>query len=175
MEKIVLDIKKPQRITKLLNSLGWVMIVFSCLLFVVAEGKILGWGELFGLPILLGLLFFLINYLFFPSKKSGELFLTDKEIKIFLMGKQKELPFEEITKITVILARNVGKFHRDWWPITDIKEPYHSSVHNYLFVRLKRRKVITVRYALSTREQEQYLLTILKENSEKYGFRLKVK
>lgn len=67
------------------------------------------------------------------------------------------------------------KFHRDWWPITDIKEPYHSSVHNYLFVRLKRRKLITVRYALSTREQERYLLTKLKENSEQYGFRLKVK
>jgi hypothetical protein len=112
---------------------------------------------------------------FFPPKKSGELFLTDREIRIFLKGKEKDLKFDEVSKITVVLARNMGRFHRDWWPINDDPGPYTPSTKNHLLVKLKKGKSILVPYCLSTRKEEKNLLTILKEKSEKYRFGLKVK
>ncbi|MCL6257575.1 hypothetical protein M3O96_00640 [Aquiflexum sp. TKW24L] len=175
MEKFVLDIKQPPKIKMLLNSIAWVLMGLSILIFVVITEFIPNGGAVIAFTILLGVLLFLINYIFFPAKKSGELFLTDNEVRILQMGKKKHLPFREISKITVILPQHGGEFHKDWWPVNDVPGPYHASFQNQLLAKLKKGKSIMVPFCLSSKKQEKSLLTILRENSEKYGFELKVK
>jgi hypothetical protein len=175
MEKLILDIKKPSKTTKMLNSIAWLFIVVSLVIFLVTAESVHRWGILFLLPVGVAMLFFLLTVLFFPPKKTGELFLTENKIRIFLKGKEKELKFDDVSKITVVLARNIGRFHRDWWPINDDPAPYNPSSKNHLLVKIKKGKSILVPYFLSTKQQENHLLTILKETSEKHKFGLKVK
>jgi hypothetical protein len=174
MQKLILDIKKPSKTTTMLNSIAWVFLLVSLVIFLVTADSFHRWGILFILPVGIAMLFFLLTLVFFPPKKTGELFLTQNKIRIFLKGKQKDLRFEDVSKITVVLARNIGRFHRDWWPINDDPAPYNPSTKNHLLVKIKKGKSILVPYCLSTKQQEKLLLTMLKETSEKHGFGLNV-
>ncbi|WP_373524191.1 hypothetical protein [Aquiflexum sp.] len=127
------------------------------------------------MPIFLGLLILLFNYLFFDSKKSGEIKLREEEIIFIQNGKKQSFRFSGISKIRLMLFSKTYSFHRNWWPLKDETGPYESSELNFIQIKPKKGKTKFIRVYLDSRKTENDLLDFLHEKCSHYQVGLKVK
>ncbi|WP_194776832.1 hypothetical protein [Pararhodonellum marinum] len=174
MKTVKLDIKEPLKIARYLKGLGWIFLVVSLFLFLIDEGKLEQRNLLIAMSFIFSMVLFISDYLLLPRKKTGEIKLDNKQITICRTRHKKEIPFEEVVKIKVILANRTDRFHRDWWPLNDAPTRYESSSENLLDIKTRNGKNFYASFHLDQKRTERKLVQTLRQLGKKYRVKLRV-
>lgn len=174
MKELALDIKETNNTSQLLNISGFGLLMIGFGLFVVIDKSLPYWGIVVCLPLASGLLFFLINYLFFTSKKSGEMLLRKEGVIFKKNGKKRNFLFAEVAKIRLILFSKAYTFHRNWWPLKEESIPYEANEINYIHIKSKKGKSKLIRFRLDSKKKERELLDYFSEKCSQFHISLKI-
>jgi hypothetical protein len=174
MKELALDIKETNNTSQLLNISGFGLLMIGFSLFVVIDKSLPYWGIVVSLPIAASFLFFLINYLFFISKKSGEMLLRKEGVIFIKNGKRRNFLFTEVSKIRLILFNKAYTFHRNWWPLKEESIPYEANELNYIHIKPKKGKSRLIRFRLDSKKKENELLDFFREKCGQYHVALKI-